>query len=490
MKIFKRVSYAVLALFLVVAMTGCGIVSIGGNTKVVSKLTILTVNDFHGALEESDGQNGIARLAANFAKETREAEATIIISAGDMFQGTAISNYDHGKTTIDIMNKMNFDMMTLGNHEFDWGYSEMFKYLDGDESNGEANFPFLGCNILEKSTNEMPKGLKAYQIVERGGLKVGIIGYMGYGNESDIAVSMISNFYFAEPVKIVAEYAKKLRTEENVDVVIVVGHEGNDSNELFASLKDDERIDAIVNAHTHATYASTVSRADGTKIPYLQAGTAGKKYGVIQLEIDKETKKVLGGTAENKSNNGNKDASVERMVNNLITETAPVFGRVIGVAKYKVDRYSAADWAATALKDYAKTDVAVINIGGIRSQAFPISEGSNITVSKIYEIMPFDNVLKTVDLKGDDLKALIINGTLVTSANIYKNNATGQIFINGELLDLERVYSVASIDYIFDNTSYPFFKGENKVNTGILFRDVLIDRVEKDQTIELVSRGN
>lgn len=487
MKIFKRVSYALLALFLVVAMVGCGTGNKGG---VASKLTILTVNDFHGALEESEGQNGIARLAANFAKEVKEAEATIIVSAGDMFQGTAISNYDHGKTTIDIMNKMNFDVMTLGNHEFDWGYSEMYKYIDGDESNGEANFPFLGCNILEKSTNQMPKGLNAYQIVERGGLKVGIIGYMGYGNESDIAVSMLGDLYFAEPVKTVAGYAKKLRTEEKVDVVIVVGHEGRNSNELFATLNGDERVDAIVNAHTHAAYSDTIKRADGTTLPYLQAGTAGKRYGVIELEIDKETKKVVGGTAENKYNMGNKDSSVERILKNLISETAPVFGRVIGVAKYNVERYSAADWAATALKDYAKTDVAIINIGGIRAQAFPINEGSNITVSKIHEIMPFDNVLKTVDLKGEDLIILICNGSLVTSANVYINYASDQIYINDEPIDLNRVYSVASIDYIFDNTSYPFFKGENKVNTGILFRDVLIERVEKDQTIELVSRGN
>lgn len=489
MKISKRISCIIVTLFLAIMMAGCGL-GTGENGKVVSKLTILTVNDFHGALQENNGKNGIARLAANFAKETKEAEATIIVSAGDMFQGTAISNYDHGKTTIDIMNKMNFDMMTLGNHEFDWGYSEMYKYIDGDKSNGEANFPFLGCNILEKTTNQMPKGLKAYQIIERGGLKVGIIGYMGYGNESDIAVSMVENYYFAEPVKMVAEYAKKLRTEEKVDVVVVVGHEGRESNELFAALNGDERIDAIVNAHTHATYSSTLNRADGTKIPYLQAGTAGSRYGVIQLEIDKETKTVLGGTAENKYNLGNKDGSIEKIVDNLLLETEPVFGRVIGVAKYDVERYSGADWAATALKEYAKTDVAVINIGGIRSQAFPINVGSNITVSKIHEIMPFDNVLKTVDLKGEDLIILINNGTLITSTNVYRNYLTDQIYINNEPLDLNRVYSVASIDYIFDNTSYPFFKGENKVNTGVLFRDILIDRVEKDQTIELVSRGN
>lgn len=499
MKLFRRLKSIISFIFLsfimscsIVILCSCGKTTPGedeGNDKVVEKLTLITINDFHGALEESNGTNGIARLASNFKKEADAAEASVIISAGDMFQGTALSNYDHGKTTIEIMNQMNFDLMVLGNHEFDWGYSEMYNYQDGNENNGEAKFPFLGCNIIEKATGKLPKGLESYQIIERGGLKIGIIGYMGYGNESDIAVSMIEDYYFAEPVAIISNLAKELRTKQEVDVVVVVGHEGNDSNHQLAALSGDEKIDAIVNAHTHASYSGTLTRSDGTKIPYVQAGSAGKKYGLIELNINTETKQVTGGTSVTKNNSGTKDSSIEKIVNDLKDQTAPVFGRIIGVANSDVERYGAADWAATALKDYAKTDVAVINIGGIRAQAFPIRMGENITVSKMYEIMPFDNVLKTVDLKGEDLKALITNGTLVTSANVALDYATGEIYINHEVLDLNRVYSVASIDYIFDNTSYPFFKGENKVNTGILFRDVLIQRVEKDQTIQLVSRG-
>ena len=258
----------------------------------------------------------------------------------------------------------------------------------------------------------------------------------------------------------------------------------------MATLSGDSRIDAIVNAHTHSSYASSVKRSDGVEIPYLQAGSAGKKYGVIELNIDTSTKQVTGGTAATKNNSGSKDSNIEKIVSALKEETAPVFERILGIASDTIERYGAADWAATALKDYANVEVGIINIGGIRSQAFPIYQGDSITVSKLYEIMPFDNVLKTVDLKGSDLKILINDGTLVKSVNVYKNNATGEILINGLPLEDDRVYSVASIDYIFDNTHYPFYKGENQVNTGILFRDILIDRVEKDQTIVLVTRGN
>lgn len=487
MKIVKKLSHICMVLFLSVMLFSCDNTN---KEKIVETLTVITVNDFHGALEETSGANGIARLASNFQKEVDNAQASVILSAGDMFQGTALSNYDHGKTTIEIMNKMNFDAMVLGNHEFDWGYEEMYHYQDGDTSNGEAMFPFLGCNIIEKATGEMPQGVKAYQIVERGGLKIGIIGYMGYGNESDISVSMIEDYYFAEPIPIISDLAEELRTIESVDVVLVVGHEGNNSNELLASLSGDSRIDAIVNAHTHSTYAGSIKRSDGVEIPYLQAGSAGKKYGVIELSIDTNTKQVTGGTAVTKNNSGNKDNQIESIVSALQEETAPVFGRILGIAQSTVERYGAADWAATALRDYANVEIGIINIGGIRSQAFPIYQGDSITVAKLYEIMPFDNVLKTVDLKGSDLKILINDGTLVKSANVYKDNVTGQIFIDGILLDENRVYSVASIDYIFDNTYYPFYKGENQINTGILFRDILIDRVEKDQTIILVTRGN
>lgn len=489
MKTLKKILCLSFILIFGFILGSCDNTNNENNDKVVEKLTLVTVNDFHGALDETDNKYGIARLAKNISNVVENSEAAVIISAGDMFQGTALSNYDHGKTTIDIMNKMKFDLMVLGNHEFDWGYSEMYKYIDGDQSNGEANFPFLGCNIFKKVSDTMPNGLKSYQIVERGGLKVGIIGYMGYGNESSISVSMIEDYYFANPLPIVAKLSKQLREEEKVDVVVVVGHEGDESNELFASLPSESRIDAIVNAHSHAGYNGTITRPDGVKIPYVQASSAGKYYGVVELSIDSKTKQVTGGTAATKINAGPKDSSIETIINNLKEETAPIFSRIIGVAHNDINRYGAADWAATALRDFANTDVGVINIGGIRSQAFPIEAGSNITVAKMYEIMPFDNILKTVDLKGSDLRILINDGTLVKSVNVSKNSATGYIYINGEILDDDKVYSVASIDYIFDNKYYPFYKGENQVNTGILFRDILIARVEKDETIDILNRN-
>lgn len=483
----KKIWILMILSLVLVFISGCNTT---GTKEVVSKLTILTVNDFHGALTEDEGEFGAARLAGAMLAEAKKAEATVMISAGDMFQGTALSNYNHGKTVIDIMNIMGFDVMALGNHEFDWGYDAVYQFVDGNKDNGEANFPYLGCNIIEKSTGEMPKGVKGYQVIERGGLKVGIIGFMGEENESDIAEAMIKDYEFVNPLPIIKEIATDLRANQGVNVVIVVGHQGNELNDLFASFTGDARIDAIVNSHSHGTYSETVIREDGVRVPCVQAGSSGEKYASITLEINKETKEVTGGTAVIRRNNGTtKNSKVQDIVNDLVKETEPVFGRVIGIATENVARYGAADWAATALKEYAKTDIAVINIGGIRSQAFPIKINSEIKVSNIHEIMPFDNVLKTVDLKGSAVRAIVNKSDFIMSANVTKNNSTGEIYINGELLDEDKTYSVATIDYIFDKPENPFLRGENIVNTGVLFRDILIAKVEADQTIRIPIRG-
>lgn len=482
----KKILNILVVILTILFISSCDNLGISSD-KLVNKLTILSINDFHGAISETNGQYGAARLAHLIDKEEQNAQASVLLSAGDMFQGTAVSNYNRGKTVVDIMNEMKFDSMTLGNHEFDWGYDEVYKYVDGNKENGEANFPYLGCNIYEKKTGELAKGVQTHQIIERGGLKIGVIGYMGQNLESSISESMIEDYEFVNPLPIIEEIATGLRVNQNVNIIIVVGHEGDDSNRKLANLTGDARIDAIINSHTHYYYSGKIMRYDGVEIPYLQAGSAGEKYGVITLNINQETKLSTGGTSTVKNNHSMQlDGKVKSIVSKIEEETASIFQRVLGVATEKVDKYGAADWAATALREYTNTDIAFINLGGIRSQAFPINEGSEILVSTIHEMMPFDNIVKTVELKGSAIVPLV--RYLVASSNVTTDSA-GNIYINGELLVYSKIYKVASVDYVFDKPSYPFLSGDNIVDTGVLFRDILIAKVEEEQTIKIPMRG-
>ena len=450
--------------------------------EIPEKLLIYTINDFHGAIEEDNGAYGAARISGyikDSIKENTDA-ATLVISAGDMFQGAAISNHTRGEIVVDIMDEIGFHAMTIGNHEFDWELSTVLKYRDGDESNGEADFPFLGCNIIQKSTSSIPEYVDPYHIVEAKGLKIGIIGYMGQGLETDIATAMIEDYYFSDPVEAVSKYAKELRTDKDCDIVIVSGHDGDSlTNKSLSKLNGDERIDAIINGHTHSTYTETYRRSDGVVIPSIQAGTAGKNVGVISLNIDPETKSVLSGASFNKqmSKSVATDPVVKKMVDDIVLETAPIFKRVLCKAGADINQIKGAAWAANALSDYIDCDVAFINSGGIRNSAFPIYSGEEVTVSKVYEIMPFDNAIKTVELKGSYVKSIINGHDIVCSDNITGDSYSGY-YINGELLDDNKIYKVAAVDYIFDQSSYPFQYGNNAYATGILFRDILIETLE------------
>ena len=98
-------------------------------------------------------------------EKNKSPDTTVILSSGDMFQGSAISNMTQGGVVVEAMNEIGFDAMTIGNHEFDWGIDKIAAYNDGDEKNGEADFPFLSCNIVYKSNNQLLSCKKTWIII-------------------------------------------------------------------------------------------------------------------------------------------------------------------------------------------------------------------------------------------------------------------------------------------------------------------------------------
>lgn len=432
-------------------------------------IVIYSLNDFHGALNQDEGEFGMSRIAAYLKKEqAKEYQTTIILSAGDMFQGSALSNYKYGLDVINIMNYINFDAMTLGNHEFDWGLDKMGLYQDDDKANGEADFPFLGCNIFEKETNELVDFVDPYVIFERDDYKFAVVGYMGYGLEDSIATNMIKDYYFDDPVKCVSDAVYEIRSNDLADFVIAVGHDGTDAvNQQLANLTGNYQVDAIFNGHTHNSYAKVLTSIDTRKIPVVQAGTAGELLGKIVLKVHKVNHTIDNVLSEHVSmSTGKLDSFVEEYLANANEEVAPFFKRVIGQTGRDLNsKYAITDWAVETIKNSTGADIAFTNLGGLRASAFPIKNGADITVEKLYEIMPFDNAIKLVTMRGYDIQLMLNVGD----------------FIHTNLeIDPDKEYRVAAIDYIFDNDSYLFNKGTDIEVTGLLFRDVMIEAIEKN----------
>ena len=162
-------------LFILFSLAGCGAhnqvnyESYEGHPRIVT-LQIVGFNDFHGNTLDSETGLGISKTASVINEVTNNKLNTIILSQGDMWQGSAESNLTKGFIVTDWMSEQGFVSMTLGNHEFDWGEERI------RENAAIANFPFLGINVYNRSTNERPDYCQPSVIVQKNGVKVGMMG--------------------------------------------------------------------------------------------------------------------------------------------------------------------------------------------------------------------------------------------------------------------------------------------------------------------------
>lgn len=468
----KKIFLLALILFHVVIVGGCDF----NETLEGITLTIYTMNDFHGCLEEDGDMAGIYKIGDYLIKEKEASpETTLIISAGDMFQGTAVSSMTRGKAVVEVMNYIGFDAMTLGNHEFDWGIDEVLKYQDGNLDNGEADFPFLAANIINKNTNELITN--PYTIIEKSGYKIGIIGIIGSDQTNDILASYVKDYEFSDELTAIKKYTKELREEKKCDVVILSAHLDTDNiNKELSKLHDEYKIDAIINGHTHYEYYGELNYGERiSPLPYVQSGSYGKYIGKIVLKLNGKTRSVEDGFASNLKASKvckTENTQIKNIINSYSKELTAA-KEELGISGATINKDQGAKWAANVIASFEDAEVGLINSGGIRKNGFPIEANSTITYGDIFEIMPFENMIKVVSIKGRDLK--MIAGFLVVSDSL---KITGDnVFINDNLVEDEEYYRVATIDFLYEKDNYPFKKGIDPVDTNVLFRDALASAV-------------
>jgi len=475
MKFFKKL-YFILIVLLSIFLVSCENTKKDVEEKVDYKyLTVISMNDNHGAIEPNDNNYGMAGISWYINQQRKNKEnAVLVLSAGDMFQGTAISNISYGLNMLELMNDIDVKAMTIGNHEFDWGLDTILKYVDGNAENGEATFPFLGCNIIRTDTNEVPELIKEYTVVDFEQFQVGIIGYIGVGLEKDITASMVADYTFVDPTPIVGELAQKLRNDEGCELVIAMGHDASTStNNAIASLSGDSAVDMIINGHSHTVYNRTLKNGNGKTIPVTQAGTASAYLTDTFFDFTTGSFSTPSSTTVNL---GGYDIEPDKeMLSKIAKMTESVdkeLGEVIGVAGRSVTRTSVSYWASDQILKYIDCDLAGINSGGIRNSAFPISNGTEITIKKMYEVMPFDNTIKTCKLTGQQLLNVLIITDIVFSKNVERRGTDW--YISDELLDVNKTYTFACVDYLYDREADIYSIGVDETYTGILMRDLMI----------------
>ena len=416
----------------------------------LTSLSILYLNDLHGSIEKKDSEIGLAYIA-NYVEgfRNRNPKGTILLAGGDMFQGSALSNYYQGRSTLEIMNTMGFDAMVLGNHEFDWGLDVVTGYFDGNTENGEASFPLLGANVFYQGTTNIVEHIDPYTIIERDGIKIGIIGTMGYGLEQSIAQSRIDGFVFASPADYIETYATHLRTEEDVDYVFALTHDPGDLNQAVAGFTGNAKVDIIFNAHSHSRYTTTINNTS-----IIQSGSNGKYVGTITIDLT-----TNGITMKNEASSADfykANADVQTLIDTYKAETDVLFNTEIIQSGAYASQTHLSNWLTDLMVAKTGADIAFHNYGGTRTY---ISEDESITLGKLYQIFPFDNIIKTVELDGSAIN------TFINKGNAY--STTVSEFQTGTK------YLVATNDYLFDKTDNPFIYGDNPNYDGTLLRDMV-----------------
>jgi 5'-nucleotidase len=258
--------------------------------NAAKKLVILHTNDVHSRLEpfpmdggRNQGLGGVAARAALINKIRNENDQVLLLDAGDIFQGTPYFNIYKGEPEIKAMAAMNYDAVTMGNHDFDAGLENFASQLK------HANFPVLMCNY-DFTNTPMEFKYQPYKIFKKGKLKIGVTG-VGIQLTGLVPDSLFGNTKYLDPIQKVNETAAKLKKEEGCDMVICLSHLGYKYSDKKVSdivlAKETENIDLIIGGHTHTFMDAPelYTNKSGSDVLINQVGWAGIQLGRLDFDF-------------------------------------------------------------------------------------------------------------------------------------------------------------------------------------------------------------
>ncbi len=448
------------------------------------KLTILHTNDFHARFEpisKYDGPcsaedntagecfGGSGRLVTAINEARGRAENPILVDGGDQFQGTLFYTYYKGKLAAEMMNKMGYDAMTVGNHEFDDGPEVLRGFMDAVE------FPVLMSNADVSGEPLLADAIQKSVVIERAGEKLGLIGLTP--QDTDELASPGPNVVFTDPVQAVQGEVDRL-TEMGVNKIIVLSHSGYGVDQRVAA--ETTGVDVIVGGHSNTLLSNTSDRAEG---PYptmvgdtaiVQAYAYGKFLGELNVTFDE-----AGVVTEAKGEPLIMDAAVTEdsgTVDRIAEAAKPldeIRNRVVAETGEAIDgdRGSCragecsmgnliADAMLARVQDQG-IDVAIQNGGGIRASI----DAGEVTMGEVLTVLPFQNTLSTFQVSGATLVEALENGvsqieegagrfpqvagmSFAFDASAEAGSRISDVMVGGAPIEMDKTYGVVSNNYV------------------------------------------
>lgn len=533
MKHMKKLLSLLLVLCLVLSLS-CTAFAAGAEKPLDGKTVILHSNDVHGAI---DLYAAMAALKADYEAQGAE---VILADAGDYSQGTVYVSVNKGADAVTMMNATGYDVVTLGNHEFDYGYAQLVENMKA------AKFQVLCADVLGADGKTI---YDANTIIEKGGVKIGFFGLETPEAQTKANPKLIQGLKFLagadgkELYDCAAAQVADLKAK-GADLVVCLAHLGVDeSSEPYTSYdlaKNVQDIDFIIDGHSH-----TVMTAGPNGEAIQSTGTAFANIGVIT--IDNATKKIVGNelkaiwhtekNADGKSvtvvDYKTRDEKVAAAAKAIIDPIDKAYGEKFAVSEVALNGTKApngnrdsetnlgdlitdamlwkvlADAEITVAKENV---VAITNGGGIRAS---IGVG-DVTKKDINTVLPFGNTLAVVYVKGSELLEALEASTYCTPESIGGfPQAAGLTFtvktyeeydanpepypkstyygpksiqrvtidnVNGKDFDPEATYAVITNNFVAGggDTYYAFAAATNQFDTGLPLDEVVMEYITKE----------
>lgn len=497
--------FLVLLLLIAMLLGGCGIVMDGKkdvpceshsdandngvcdrcSQSVMTTFDFYSINDLHGKIADGENHPGVDELTTYFENARMMDDNVVILSAGDMWQGSSESNLTYGILVTDWMNQIGVAAMTLGNHEFDWGET----YI---EQNSEfAEFPFLAINIYERAANTLVDYCQPSVVVEGDGIQIGIIGAIG-DCYSSIAPDKVEDIYFktgSELTSLVKKESERLR-DEGVDFIIYVLHDGYGSSNgttttsvspsqmksYYDIALSEGYVDLVFEGHTHQQYLIM----DQYGVYHLQ-NRGDNKGGIshVEVEINTVTGSCNVSASELVSTDSYANLTDDPIVNDLLEkyeEQIALANRVLGRnnrsrGSDELRQLAAELYYQTGLEKWADEYEIILGGGFLQTRSPYNLAAGEVKYSQLQSLFPFDNDLVLCSVRGSDLLSRFIN----TDNSNY--------FISGDQALMDSV-DPDGIYYIVVDT-YTSSYAPNRLTvveeytTGIYARDLLAEYISQ-----------
>ncbi|WP_207578170.1 5'-nucleotidase C-terminal domain-containing protein [Listeria seeligeri] len=506
-KFFKKTTHVLLVAGLTIGLT----VPFTGTTAQAAADTvpiqILGINDFHGALEtaskDASGSpiGGADYLATNLDNATSSflqanpdatADNAIRVQAGDMVGASpAVSGLLQDEPTMKVLQKMNFEVGTLGNHEFDEGLPEYKRILDGVSTNKfgpiveaypriKSDMKIVAANVVNKGTNTVAEGFSPYYVKEIDGVKVGFIGIVTTEIPNLVLANHIKDYDFLDEAETIVKYSAELR-DQGVNAIVVLSHvpalstgnpntgtkqdvAGEAANMMTKAneLDPNNSVDLVLAGHNHQYTNGLVGK---TRI--VQSYNNGKAFSDVTGELDKTTGDFVSPPDAKITYNTRSvtpNADITAVTEDAKSRIEGVINETIGLANKEVisretnpdnkaidDKESELGNMITDAQRYmankagADVDFAMTNNGGIRADLTTrLANGQNeITWGAAQAVQPFGNILQVVEMSGADITEALSQQYL--SNQTYFLQISGLKYTFTDTDDLDHAYKIASV---------------------------------------------